>query len=474
MQFQILSHAGLKVEAQGVQLVCDPWLIGSAYWRSWWNYPPVPRALVESLKPDFIYLTHIHWDHFHGPSLRLFDRATPVIIPYDRYERFSKDLRSIGFSNIIELRNGESHALAPGFTLTSYHFAPFVTDSAVVIEADGVTILNANDAKLAGGPLDHLLRAHPKIDIALRSHSSANAHANFHVMGEEDVPQDDNSRYLHSFSLFMNRVKPRYAIPFASNNCLLHDESFAYNRLVQTPVAVRDYFRAFAADHGLATEIQIMVPGDSWSPETGFALSDMDWFSDRDAHIAAYRARVQPTMQRQAAMEARVSVPLSAVTGFVAKLSAQLPGPLRRRMDYTVLMVAKSARGTDGFAVNLGTGTVAAVAEADFGNFDKRIEFPALVLLQSLRMNMFGHAAICRRVNFFAARAELPRLWRFLNVLDWSEAEMFPLSRHFSRRSLRAALPRWREGLLYAGVATQVARGRSLEHIEANLLKVGN
>src|SRR5205814_3195917 len=50
------------------QLLCDPWLVGSAYWRSWWNYPPVPDGLVETLHPDFIYLTHMHWDHFHGRS----------------------------------------------------------------------------------------------------------------------------------------------------------------------------------------------------------------------------------------------------------------------------------------------------------------------------------------------------------------------------------------------------------------------
>jgi len=61
--------------------VCDPWIVGSTYWRSWWNYPPVSPELLASIKPDYVYLTHIHWDHFHGPSLRRFDRATPVLVP---------------------------------------------------------------------------------------------------------------------------------------------------------------------------------------------------------------------------------------------------------------------------------------------------------------------------------------------------------------------------------------------------------
>jgi hypothetical protein len=34
----VLSHAGLSVTGSGVNLICDPWLVGSCYWRSWWNY----------------------------------------------------------------------------------------------------------------------------------------------------------------------------------------------------------------------------------------------------------------------------------------------------------------------------------------------------------------------------------------------------------------------------------------------------
>ena len=87
MRFRVLSHAGLQVRAGGKELLCDPWVLGSCYWRSWWNYPPVPQALPAELRPDFVYLTHLHWDHFQGPSLRLFPKDTRFIVPYCRYDR---------------------------------------------------------------------------------------------------------------------------------------------------------------------------------------------------------------------------------------------------------------------------------------------------------------------------------------------------------------------------------------------------
>ena len=112
MQFQVLSHAGLAVTAGGKTLLCDPWVVGSCYWRSWWNYPPVSPELVASLKPDYIYLTHIHWDHFHGPSLRRLGKHVQILLPREHHPRMRIDLQAMGFPNIREMSHGETVELA--------------------------------------------------------------------------------------------------------------------------------------------------------------------------------------------------------------------------------------------------------------------------------------------------------------------------------------------------------------------------
>jgi UDP-MurNAc hydroxylase len=470
--FQTLSHAGLRVSASGRELICDPWLVGSCYWRSWWNYPPVPAKLVEGLAPDFIYLTHLHWDHFQGPSLKRFAPETPIFVPFDRYDRMRRDLQAIGMKDIREIRHGERIQLAPKLAIRSYHFSPFVTDSALVIEAGDTVLLNANDAKLAGAPLRQVLKAYPQIDFCFRSHSSANARACHHVIGEPDTALDDNDHYLRAFSLFIERVRPRYAVPFASNNCLLHDDTFHMNPLVQTPHLARDYFARFAAERGLDTQLQIMVPGDRWSEQDGFEIAEQDWFERRDEHLEAYRARVRPTLDRQAKIESKVKVSLSAVERFFAKLAKATPRLLRRPLKgREVLLVSRSERETAGFAVDLaGGGKVRAVPPEAFDQFDARIEFPALILLQSMSMNMFGHAAISKRVHYHATKEAWPALDRFKAILEWYECELLPLKGNLSRRSIRALLPRWREGLLYARVLIDLTRGHDLPTIEERQL----
>ena len=132
VKFTIVSHACMYVEHGGTSVLVDPWIVGSCYWRSWWNFPEPDAELVESLRPDYIYLTHMHWDHFHGPSLRRFSRATRILIPKTISARFADDLRWNGFTDITEIDHGGRVELAPGLELSSYQFG-HPSDSAVVI-----------------------------------------------------------------------------------------------------------------------------------------------------------------------------------------------------------------------------------------------------------------------------------------------------------------------------------------------------
>lgn len=472
MRLQTLSHAGLRINAGGAELLCDPWVTGSCYWRSWWNYPPVPKDLVASLKPDFIYLTHLHWDHFQAPSLRLFPRDTTIVVPYDRYDRMRRDLKAVGFENLIELRNGERVELAPGLALRSFHINPTVTDSAVVIEAEDTIILNANDAKLAGAPLRQVKAAYPGIDFAFRSHSSANGRVCINVTDDPEVIVDDNEHYVRAFALFMQAMKPTWAVPFASNSCLLHDDVFEYNDLVQTPALVDAYFTDFARQNGLATQLKIMLPGDSWDSETGFDIAQNDWFTNKKAHLAAYRERVSATLDKQARLEAKVKSPRKAVTRFFEELIEATPGWLLGDLaQRAVLVVSRSKAEELGYLVDFAGRCVTVVEDpARFADHPIRAEFPALILTQAVRMNMFGHAFISKRPKYYAPRALLPALEKFLFLLDLREAELLPMRSALTMRTVRAGLARWREGVLYLQVLWKLRQGKKLPQIEEELL----
>jgi len=84
-------------------LITDPWLVGSTYWRSWWNSPKASDAWREVEDLDYIAITHMHWDHFHGPSLRQLPRSATVLIPDVYFTRMKDDIAEFGFKAVIEL-----------------------------------------------------------------------------------------------------------------------------------------------------------------------------------------------------------------------------------------------------------------------------------------------------------------------------------------------------------------------------------
>ena len=70
-----------------------------------------------------------------------------------------------------------------------------------------------------------------------------------------------------------------------------------------------------------------------------------------------------------------------------------------------------------------------------------------------MQSDLFSHLPISKRVRYRVAEGELARM-KLLNLgFNAYEYDLFPLHRLLTRRHVRAWLPRWREGPLYARLA---------------------
>ncbi len=437
------------------------WIIGSTYWRSWWNYPPPAKELIDALAPNYIYLTHIHWDHFQGPSLRKLGKETPVIIPRGPFDRMRRDLLDMGFKNIIELKHGETFAIADDFKLTSYHFSPFL-DSAVVIEAEGVTMLNSNDAKLLGAPLDQVLARHPKIDFVFRSHSSANARLCFDVVDAPGAPIDDMEGYLRSFAKFTQRTGARYAVPFASNHCFLHKDTYAFNDTVQTPLIVETYFR----DHGITSpELKVMVSGDAWSSESGFAITDNAerYFSDRPAMLDRYRNEKKDKLEKFYALESRSRIKKADVEKYVAKLWDAVPKLARRYFKGHPVTFVLTGDKRYVFEIDFHSGAVVERDEPrDTADGPLELHTSAFIMRQCMALDLFSHLSISKRVRYRVSK-RTKRYIETLNLLfNLYEYDWLPVKRPLNAETVRALAGRWREGFVMVQLLRDVAVGRGI------------
>ncbi len=272
MKFKIVSHACLDIQAKGKRLIVDPWLNEPTYWSSWWHCPP-PIFGDDIFGADYVYVTHWHFDHFDPRTLKKFSKSTTIVVPKFPISGLPSQLADLGFDRVVELPHGTSIALTDGFTLTSYQVS-FQDDSVAVVEADGTVLFDLNDSK----PLPSLWRTfrakYPKIDFMLRSHSPAWSYPTRYTFEDpvDRLPVDART-YMDAFVGAAVQLRPRYAIPFASGICHLHREVRDENRFLVSAAQMKTYFEANAARLP-GTELVVMPVGSSWSPESGFELSE--------------------------------------------------------------------------------------------------------------------------------------------------------------------------------------------------------
>lgn len=444
MKFKILSHAGMLVEDKGKTLLFDPWLIGSCYWRSWWNFPEIERDELRDIKPDYIYLTHLHWDHFHAPSMRLFSRDVKYLVPKIPGTRMVRDLNSCKFKNIVEIPHGGKFELWENCFLHSFQFGLFSADSMAVVTDGETTLLNANDCKTFGLPLKQITKRFPKVDFCFRSHSSASP-IPYTIKGYKNRFSDFRTAqdYIEEFTNFSLAVGARYAVPFASNHCFLHRETVKFNDTGVNPQMVADFYNSSPQAKSQSSECVVMVPGSSWSSREGFDLKSFD-YSQKGEIITQMQEKYAVKMAAQYEKEEKTKASFKAFDRYFTAFLDSTPAIIRKKLLPKVIFSVTDADGEHRWLLDPPSKKVEEVAPETTADIVIRV--PALVINDCVRRKMFSVWSASKRLEIeLKNESDLGGLQALLGFLDFYENEGLPLKSNFSRRNFPIWLSRWRE-----------------------------
>ena len=465
-KIKILSHACVLVKTETSSIVVDPWLIGSCYWRSWWNFPKPAFTESDVDDVDAVVISHVHWDHWHGPTLKKYFKGKTVITAEDPNLRSEKDLRSIGFQDVRRLPHSKSINIGD-IKVTFYNFGLFLTDSAIVIEAGGITILNANDAKVAGWPLKKIVRDHGPIDFALRSHSSANSRICYEIPGDESFVSDDREHYFRSFKLFMDAVNPKFAVPFASNHCHLNEDVIKFNSYISNPIELRDYVEELNND--LDWNLKVMLPGSSWSSSCGFTFADETCFSDSQNYIKKYLEDVHESIavSRNRELELKINEKVLDRFRSILKKSGAINCEAKVRF-----LVTNPSGPCESLLFNGGALIKTDIFSESPEKGTSTIVIPNIVFRDAIIKNMFHHAAISKRCRYLAYdSSDMDALKNFVGKLERYELTG-DIDMPYLKRLVFSYFGRWREFFVYAKALYLLKfKKMELHHIEEEILK---
>lgn len=238
MRILYVGHATVAVELDGIRFVTDPVLRG--------RVAHLRRVLAAGAAPqvDAILVSHAHYDHLDRPTLRRFDRHTPIVVP--------RGLRRLvrRFERIVELSSGEETAFGPVRVRATHAEHPgsrppfFRTTKAL-----GFALLGSRRVYFAGDTdlfpaMEGLV---PDLDVALLPISGWGPR----------VPAGhlDPQRAAEALTL----LRPRVAVPIHWGTFgLLHRQPRA--EALRRPV---DEFARAAAERAPQVEVRVLQPGES-------------------------------------------------------------------------------------------------------------------------------------------------------------------------------------------------------------------
>lgn len=258
MKMTFIANACCIYESQGKKILCDPWLIDGAFEGSWFHYPPLKTKPEDIADYDYLYISHLHPDHYDRRTLDHFDKTKPVIVYDDNTSRFLiKMLIRDGFRNIIPVQNTGSVLLGPyrlsmfgPFTKHPFHECSVgnIVDSCLVIEADNEVFINTNDNTPSEEAAAMLKDMFPEITLAQLNYNPAGPYpacfysltaeersieANTILLGNGRKDKDKRTGQLEHMAKVTNILKPKYVQPFAGAY-VLGGRKFRYNHFLGT------------------------------------------------------------------------------------------------------------------------------------------------------------------------------------------------------------------------------------------------
>jgi hypothetical protein len=310
-RLQTLGHACAVLcrEGETPLLATDPWLVGSAYWRSWWlqNYPSADEIkwLAQS---TWIYVTHEHPDHFHMPSIRRLGTRPVYLFP---------SLAEQGYLAYMAQHGYRAEAVTPSrwraidASVSLLSVPVWNDDSVLIVDTPSALILNLNDAKPPLPVLRAIRRLADQIGkprVLLCSYSPASCINSFLDETGRIVSLKQARNYVDFVCRMCETLAADFFVPFASQAVFERADSCWANGYRTSYDDLRRYWRS---------EARLLAP---------YTILDLTDFTYNSMTPAEYRpmerSRVAALTEHRVAEEGVATLSPDDITGLERKLKA--------------------------------------------------------------------------------------------------------------------------------------------------------
>ncbi len=310
MRVTSLGHAGFYIETAKGSILCDPFF-NPAYFGSWYPFPANDQLdIAPYVNPDYLYLSHTHLDHFDEDFLRdHVSKDATVLLPDHPLGLVEKWLRKLGFTNFVQTKNAVPIDVNGLKVMICALVAPAdgpLGDSGLCIDDGEIKLFDQNDSR----PVEFAaLEQFGPFDIHLLQYSGAIWYPmvyRFPQKMKDALSSKKRRTQMERALRYAQQIGAPHIVPSAGPPCFLDDDLYYLNDFDRDPTNIfpdATVFLELVAEAGFTTG-HLTIPGTVLEVAPGTVMAthpipDEDVakiFTEKRAHIDAYKARQQPAL----------------------------------------------------------------------------------------------------------------------------------------------------------------------------------
>ncbi len=116
MKIRYIKSACVTIETKDIKILTDPWLVDGEYYGSWCHYPELNFGKDYFDSIDYIYISHIHPDHFSKKTFDILNKNIPILIHQYASPFLKMNIERLGFK-VTELPHNQKFDLKNGVTI---------------------------------------------------------------------------------------------------------------------------------------------------------------------------------------------------------------------------------------------------------------------------------------------------------------------------------------------------------------------
>ena len=222
MKIKYISNASIFLEGKNSRVLFDPWITFNNNSNSnYYNFPEnrYSKKEISNLKPDYIYISHSHPDHFDKITLSLFNKKTPIIVANFKNPYLKKNLNQIGFKNVLVSQNNFIKMNKDDFCYLEPAETTDELDSISFFQIDNYKILNLNDNVSNFNQSEKISKKFNGIDLAFLPYCGFGAYPMSYDNLSKKQKQIAHKKKINiahqNFAKYIKKINPDYVIPFA-------------------------------------------------------------------------------------------------------------------------------------------------------------------------------------------------------------------------------------------------------------------